>query len=204
MHAETDEPRLALLERIGRVPLPPYIRHGEMLPADRERYQTVYARQPGAVAAPTAGLHFTPELLRRLEEQKIGTCFVTLHVGLDTFRPIAVEHSGGPCDAQRMGPNRCGNSRGSPIAATVEAAWWRWERPPFAVLETAAQAARRKLGPADQSFHPSAIHVSSGRRATDKFSFAQDDAARPGPYIRRRRLVASCLRGSRPRAVSFL
>jgi S-adenosylmethionine:tRNA ribosyltransferase-isomerase len=92
MHAETDELRLALLERIGRVPLPPYIRHGEMLPADRERYQTVFARQPGAVAAPTAGLHFTPELLRRLEEQKIGTCFVTLHVGLDTFRPIAVEH----------------------------------------------------------------------------------------------------------------
>ena len=91
VHAETEEPRLALLERVGRVPLPPYIRHGEMRPGDRERYQTVYARQPGAVAAPTAGLHFTPDLLRKLEQQQIGTAFVTLHVGLDTFRPIAVD-----------------------------------------------------------------------------------------------------------------
>ncbi len=91
MHAETTEPAFASLERVGRVPLPPYIRHGEMLPADRDRYQTVYARAPGAVAAPTAGLHFTPELLRRLEEQQIGACFVTLHVGLGTFRPMTVE-----------------------------------------------------------------------------------------------------------------
>ena len=91
MHAETDEPALAVLERLGRVPLPPYIHHGEMRPADRERYQTVYARQPGAVAAPTAGLHFTPDLLRRLGEVGIGHCFVTLHVGLDTFRPVTSE-----------------------------------------------------------------------------------------------------------------
>jgi len=88
MHAETEEPAAAVLDRVGRVPLPPYIRQGEMIPADRERYQTVYARVPGAVAAPTAGLHFTPELLARLEKAGVGSCYVTLHVGLDTFRPI--------------------------------------------------------------------------------------------------------------------
>jgi S-adenosylmethionine:tRNA ribosyltransferase-isomerase len=91
VHAESPEPAFSLLERLGRVPLPPYIRHGEMHPADRQRYQTVFARQPGAVAAPTAGLHFTPDLLRRLGEAGIGHGFVTLHVGLDTFRPLTAE-----------------------------------------------------------------------------------------------------------------
>jgi len=76
------------LGRVGSVPLPPYI-HEPL--ADSERYQTVYARAPGSAAAPTAGLHFTPELLAALETQGIGTAFVTLHIGLDTFRPIAEE-----------------------------------------------------------------------------------------------------------------
>jgi S-adenosylmethionine:tRNA ribosyltransferase-isomerase len=78
----------ALLDRVGRVPLPPYIRGGEMRLADRRRYQTVYAEQPGSVAAPTAGLHFTPLLLRRLEERGVRIVRVTLHVGLGTFRPM--------------------------------------------------------------------------------------------------------------------
>jgi S-adenosylmethionine:tRNA ribosyltransferase-isomerase len=86
---ETDQPALEVLERVGRVPLPPYIRHGEMIDADRRNYQTVFARHPGAVAAPTAGLHFTTELLRRLEQSGILVRHVTLHIGLDTFRPIA-------------------------------------------------------------------------------------------------------------------
>jgi S-adenosylmethionine:tRNA ribosyltransferase-isomerase len=81
-----------LLERIGRVPLPKYIRHGEMIDADRQRYQTVFAKHSGSVAAPTAGLHFSPELLDRLLTAGIGLANVTLHVGLDTFRPIKVEH----------------------------------------------------------------------------------------------------------------
>jgi S-adenosylmethionine:tRNA ribosyltransferase-isomerase len=86
---ETTQETFALLERVGRVPLPPYIRKGEMGPADREHYQTVYARQPGAVAAPTAGLHFTESLLRRLGDAGIEICKLTLHVGPGTFRPIA-------------------------------------------------------------------------------------------------------------------
>lgn len=94
---------LALLERVGRVPLPPYIRGGEMVAADRERYQTVYADKPGSVAAPTAGLHFTPELLKRLEAGGVATARVTLHVGLDTFRPVTTD----TLEAHRMHSEWC-------------------------------------------------------------------------------------------------
>lgn len=80
-----------LLERAGRVPLPPYIRDGEQLPEDRQRYQTVYAERPGAVAAPTAGLHFDENLFERLRAGGVDRQFVTLHVGLGTFRPMNVE-----------------------------------------------------------------------------------------------------------------
>src|SRR5262245_23788113 len=83
---EASSPTVDLLERHGHVPLPPYIRKGHDEPADRERYQTVYATQSGAVAAPTAGLHFTPELVQRLSERGIQRAFVTLHVGLGTFQ----------------------------------------------------------------------------------------------------------------------
>ena len=91
--AKLDEPQdaYALLDRVGRVPLPPYIRGGQMVDDDVERYQTVYARRPGAVAAPTAGLHFTPQLLRQLAGRGVEISAVTLHVGAGTFRPIAVD-----------------------------------------------------------------------------------------------------------------
>ncbi|HVZ15780.1 MAG TPA: tRNA preQ1(34) S-adenosylmethionine ribosyltransferase-isomerase QueA [Terriglobales bacterium] len=80
----------ATVERVGHVPLPPYIdRQDEQ--GDRERYQTVYARERGSVAAPTAGLHFTPEILDRLRQRGIETAEVTLHVGLGTFQPIHEE-----------------------------------------------------------------------------------------------------------------
>ena len=88
---QSNEATFALLDRIGRVPLPPYIRKGQMVQSDRERYQTVYARSPGAVAAPTAGLHFTEGLLARLGEQGVTLAWVTLHVGAGTFRPIATQ-----------------------------------------------------------------------------------------------------------------
>jgi S-adenosylmethionine:tRNA ribosyltransferase-isomerase len=78
------------IERIGHVPLPPYIAR-EDRSADRERYQTVYARERGSVAAPTAGLHFTPEILDRMKQRGIETAEITLHVGLGTFQPIHVE-----------------------------------------------------------------------------------------------------------------
>jgi S-adenosylmethionine:tRNA ribosyltransferase-isomerase len=82
------EPFTAILDRVGRVPLPGYIRGGRAEQDDVERYQTVFARQAGSAAAPTAGLHFTPALLAALAARGIGRAEVTLHVGLDTFRPI--------------------------------------------------------------------------------------------------------------------
>ena len=76
------------IDRMGHAPLPPYIRKRL---EDPERYQTVYAREPGSAAAPTAGLHFTPELLSSIRDAGVETAFVTLHVGLDTFRPVQDE-----------------------------------------------------------------------------------------------------------------
>ncbi len=79
---------LELLDRLGKMPLPPYIKEELQ---DRERYQTVYSRVNGSAAAPTAGLHFTPELLQTLRSMGVQTAFVTLHVGLGTFRPVKAE-----------------------------------------------------------------------------------------------------------------
>lgn len=87
---ETAESLPELLERYGHVPLPPYLRRADT-PADRERYQTVYAARPGAVAAPTAGLHFDHCLLQRLAQQGIAQARVTLHVGAGTFQPVRTQ-----------------------------------------------------------------------------------------------------------------
>lgn len=76
---------LEVLERLGKMPLPPYI-HEEL--KDSERYQTVYSKELGSAAAPTAGLHFTTELLEKIKEKNVKVCYVTLHVGLGTFRPV--------------------------------------------------------------------------------------------------------------------
>ena len=84
-------PAEELLTKHGQIPLPPYIRKGRAGEEDRVRYQTVYARADGSVAAPTAGLHFTPELFERLRERGIAWIYVTLHVGLGTFEPIRDE-----------------------------------------------------------------------------------------------------------------
>lgn len=86
-----DASRDDILKRFGRVPLPPYIRDGQMVDEDIETYQTVYAKEPGSVAAPTAGLHFTTDLIRHLQKRGTITAAVTLHVGLGTFRPVSVQ-----------------------------------------------------------------------------------------------------------------
>jgi S-adenosylmethionine:tRNA ribosyltransferase-isomerase len=85
-----ERPTVELLELAGHVPLPPYIRGGRDSAADRQAYQTVFARRDGAVAAPTAGLHFTAALLERLRKRGVWQEFVTLHVGPGTFRPVQV------------------------------------------------------------------------------------------------------------------
>lgn len=86
---DCDGPFETLLEELGQTPLPPYIkRDGESLTADRERYQTVYARERGAIAAPTAGLHFTPRLIEEVKARGARVVEITLHVGYGTFEPV--------------------------------------------------------------------------------------------------------------------
>jgi S-adenosylmethionine:tRNA ribosyltransferase-isomerase len=137
---------LDLLARIGRVPLPPYIRDGEMVEDDVNRYQTVFARKTGAVAAPTAGLHFTPELLAALKERGILQQFVTLHVGVGTFRSITAErladhpmHSEwcqvSEKTVQALAATRAAGQRivavGTTVARTLESAAAEGELAPF-------------------------------------------------------------------------
>lgn len=90
MQPDTTSSHVEVLETFGQVPLPPYIERDSATAADRERYQTLHARHPGSVAAPTAGLHFTPELFAACRDRGIADAYVTLHVGLGTFRPISV------------------------------------------------------------------------------------------------------------------
>jgi S-adenosylmethionine:tRNA ribosyltransferase-isomerase len=90
--AEFSQPIEPHLDRLGHVPLPPYI-HRPDQPRDREDYQTVYARQPGAIAAPTAGLHFTTELIDSLESAGVSSTAITLHVGIGTFRPVTAREA---------------------------------------------------------------------------------------------------------------
>jgi S-adenosylmethionine:tRNA ribosyltransferase-isomerase len=90
LHENFQDEFFGLIEKIGHIPLPPYIARDDSS-GDRDRYQTVYARERGSVAAPTAGLHFTPEILARMQERGIETAEVTLHVGLGTFQPVRSE-----------------------------------------------------------------------------------------------------------------
>ncbi len=101
-HLDSEAPLTEALERLGRVPLPHYIRGGQMVDQDVANYQTVFARRPGAVAAPTAGLHFTKELLGQIGQRGVEFSAVTLHVGLGTFRPIA-----GPLEEHQMHSEWC-------------------------------------------------------------------------------------------------
>jgi S-adenosylmethionine:tRNA ribosyltransferase-isomerase len=119
----------AALRRIGRTPLPPYLRREET-PEDRERYQTVYARTPGAVAAPTAGLHFTQDLLDRIRGRGVDIAPVLLHVGPGTFRPVTAEDPArhrmeaeyyeiGPDAAARIASARQRGGRAVAVGTTV-------------------------------------------------------------------------------------
>ncbi|TWT76842.1 S-adenosylmethionine:tRNA ribosyltransferase-isomerase [Posidoniimonas polymericola] len=102
-HLQPEEPTEEALTRLGRVPLPHYIRGGQMVDEDVTRYQTVFAKRPGAVAAPTAGLHFTKELLKSTASRGVEFSALTLHVGLGTFRPI----SGGSIEEHQMHSEWC-------------------------------------------------------------------------------------------------
>ncbi len=107
---ECDGPFESLINRLGRTPLPPYIhREGDSLDEDSERYQTVYARERGAIAAPTAGLHFTPRVINELKARGAQLAEITLHVGYGTFEPVRVEDLSG----HKVAPERCEISGGA-------------------------------------------------------------------------------------------
>jgi S-adenosylmethionine:tRNA ribosyltransferase-isomerase len=144
------------IERIGHVPLPPYIDRPDE-PADRERYQTIFARESGAVAAPTAGLHFTPEVLERIRARGVQICEITLQVGLGTFQPIrseTVEHHRMHSEAYEITRGAAGQletalEEGRPILAVGTTA--------VRALEDAAQkggAERPGKGVADLFIYP--------------------------------------------------
>lgn len=86
-----DQPFELLVEKYGKIPLPQYIGREESLPSDKERYQTIYAEVPGALAAPTAGLHFTHDLIEKIDTMGVDRSYLTLHVGLGTFKPVQVD-----------------------------------------------------------------------------------------------------------------
>jgi len=127
--AVSREELYGLIEKIGHVPLPPYIARDDSA-GDRERYQTVYARESGSVAAPTAGLHFTPEILMRLRGRGIESAEITLHVGLGTFQPVhterveehhlhSEEYSISPEAAEKIGRARKGGRRVVAVGTTT-------------------------------------------------------------------------------------
>ena len=145
LRQDSDQSWLELLERHGHIPLPPYIRR-EDADQDRERYQTVYAQMPGAVAAPTAGLHFDQALIDSLEAKGINTARITLHVGAGTFQPVRVDDtadhvmhaervqvSQAVCDAVER--TRAGGGRvvavGTTVVRSLEAAAARGELAPL-------------------------------------------------------------------------
>ena len=198
---------LPFLETFGEVPLPPYI---ERPPeeADRERYQTVYAREPGAVAAPTAGLHFDSDMFAALEARGVRRAFVTLHVGAGTFQPVRedeverhemhaeyLEVSAGACAAIEAA--RAAGGRVVAVGTTVVRS-----------LETAALAAQgrddsagaesaRPIRPYrrdDPHFHQAGLQVPRGRRHADQLSPARVDPGHAVRGIRRQGASAGRLR----------
>ena len=183
---ESAGPAAELLARYGRTPLPPYIRKGRAAPGDRERYQTVYARQAGAVAAPTAGLHFTPRLFDALKERGIERTFVTLHVGAGTFQPVTAED---------VTQHRVQPEWGEVPAAAAEAVA-ACKAPGRRVVSVGTTSVRMSgnggaggravaaVVRLDRPDDPAAIHVPSGGRAGDEFPPAAVELAAAGRGVR--------------------
>lgn len=147
---------LPFLDKYGQVPLPPYIRRPEgPSPLDHERYQTIFARVPGSVAAPTAGLHFTPELLEALRQTGVEIAHVTLHVGPGTFQPIRVDD----VRLHRMEPEWCEIPRET--QAAIRAAKRRGNR--VVAVGTTTTRALESSASADDEI------VSAGARWADRF-----------------------------------
>ena len=182
---DPDGPAFDLLESIGHVPLPPYIRKGQARAGDRARYQTVYARRHGAVAAPTAGLHFTPRLFERLKERGIDWAFLTLHVGLGTLQPIRTDNvSNTACTAngESFLPTR---RRPSIAAAGAAAVSLPWAQRRFGVGNRGCVGTDSALVRRDGTVHSSALRFPRGGRIGDELSLAENQPASAGERLRR-------------------
>ena len=194
------------IERSGAMPLPPYIkRHDGSTANDRDDYQTRFAREPGAVAAPTAGLHFTERLLAALEARGVARTSVTLHVGLGTFAPIRVDDTRdhvmheeryivSPAAAEAIATARARGGRIVSIGTTV-----------LRTLECGSRnrrdTCRRRTNP---SLHHAGLAVSHCRPPADQLPFAALDAVHARLRLCRHRAPATRLRAGHPRAAAFL
>ena len=197
----------AILDQIGHMPLPPYI-HRDDIAADRERYQTVFSRERGSVAAPTAGLHFTPQMLDAISARGVEVARVTLHVGLGTFAPLRVEnvdevqlhqerYSIPAATADAVNRAHSEGRRivavGTTVVRTLEAAAQR------AGGRTARGAFRR-----DKHLHFAGLSISRGGRASDEFPSSTVEPSHAGQCICRPRARARRLRSCGTRTVPFL
>ena len=199
---ESSEPLTDVLTRVGRMPLPPYIRREKGADArdaaDGDRYQTVYASAPGSIAAPTAGLHFTPDVFDAIDARGIERTTVTLHVGLGTFKPIEVDD----LDDHPMHVERFALSAATCDAINRAA---RDGRRIVAVGTTTARGVGKPAGGRadadggrDAAVDQAAVRVAARRRAADELSPAAEHADRARRGVRRARGTTSDLcRGDR-------
>ena len=179
------------IERLGHVPLPPYIDRDDEV-ADRERYQTVFAKHPGAIAAPTAGLHFTPEILKHIQQRGAEICELTLDVGLGTFQPIHAETLEGHAmhaesyEIPEETADRIHNARaaGRPILAVGTTVVRRIGGCRFARFGIGFVLGLLLAGKAEaRSVHFPRLSLSRGGRAAYEFSSAALDSAGTGLRI---------------------
>ena len=193
----------AIVDRLGHIPLPPYIRRPDER-RDRTRYQTVYASKRGAVAAPTAGLHFTPQVLSGLSRKGVARCEVTLHVGLGTFRPVVSERIEDhrmetepfemtPEAARTISTAKSARQRIVAVGTTVTR-----------VLESAFRGAGAPTSRGNRSVHLSRLPLSPGRSLADKLSPAGLHASHAGVRLRRTRSRVRGLSGSPEQGLPLL
>jgi S-adenosylmethionine:tRNA ribosyltransferase-isomerase len=190
-----------LVQRVGETPLPPYIEREEGPDeADRERYQTVFARERGAIAAPTAGLHFTPEVLAQLKEAGVGSAEITLHVGYGTFEPVRVDD----LSLHSVMPERFTITEQA--AQAIESAHRR--RRDYHHAHARKPHARRGPHHGGQRngrpYHSPRTPLSRRRSAPHQFPFAQKLAVDARFRFRRARTYNECLRPRRGAALQVL
>ena len=205
MHPQMEGTPEEILLKIGRVPLPNYIRGGDMVDSDFTDYQTLFAKHAGAVAAPTAGLHLTKRLTDRLVNRDVTFAEVTLHVGIGTFRPVKVDdlsdhemhYEWGEISQATVDKiSACRATGGRVIAVGTTS---------VRVLETAGADGTLKPWSGETNLvYQTAVHVQTDRRDDDQLSPAAQHVTGHDPHVRRRRAHDPRVLRSRRRKISLL